>query len=1137
MTCNITGLAQLPDGTVAASKTITFRRAPNAVVAQGSAVVIPDAITTTTSAGGLVNFNILAGVYTGSVSTTGGVKSFTFTVNDISSDDWTNCIARVDVTYTPPPSGGVSDGDKGDVIVSSSGTVWALDYAAVNPVIAPTWPNVSGKPTTLAGYGIETETEGLIAAANPVYATRSAFVAAAPSLAPSVGQVERAEGMAYRYIGTGTAISDLAGWVPDDVISPLHWASNTTPGTTDMRAAIIAAMAYASGKAATVEGFGQVYAISAAIYSGAYTDVTFQNFRFIAIGTWAADTAMFNLQNGMTAFAFRQCVFDCNHLSSGLNVSNSNRNEITDCRFVYFVDFGVRTITKATEFRATNCDARQWEFGDTGWDNQANRTAIGFDMRTADFVLLNCVAAYCAKPFSQSAAGFNWQVVGCHFYNGGLTTVTNADAIYTMYLDFPAGGVITNLYTDKGILFINADQLDSSAGKTLQITDARYVNEPLASSNMRIETTLTDNDLAGLWLIGHSFPVSSPNVMFGGAGTFSADTRATYIGVSQADGTPVSGGLPIFATGQGAIVNQSAGVFTFGRYATAVLQSYKSVSISADYDNNTGAGDSEINFYTDGVLKHVIRSSGWIELGSALATGGGQLATLGWSGDNFFIRPTDLAGGANASRDVFYDASASRWEIEGGLFVSGTSAGLTVPRLTTAERDAIASPLNGEVIYNTTLSTMQARVSAAWVSLATGAGLTDGDKGDVTVSGSGAVWTVDAGAITLAKMANMATASVFYRKTAGTGAPEVQTLATLKTDLGLTGTNSGDQTSIVGITGTLAEFNTALTGADFATGGGTATGTNTGDQTITLTGDVTGSGTGSFAATIAAGAVTLAKQASIATGSIMGRTTAGTGVQEVLTPAQAKTVLAIASGDVSGLGSLATASSVSLTTQATGTLQAAQAPAHTGDATSSAGSLALTLATVNSNTGSWGLAGSVAQFTVNAKGLITAAANVAISIASTAISDATAAGRAMLTAASATAQTALLDVFGTSAKGLVPAPGSVTGKVLSDNGTWVTVAGGAATGNGTASVNFGTGAQNTTLAITGQTTIGAGSRIRVWLQGGSTSDWSDYEHQYLLPMLARFTAGPASAGTGFTIYATSDVRLRGTVSVQWEWSN
>jgi hypothetical protein len=63
---------------------------------------------------------------------------------------------------------------------------------------------------------------------------------------------------------------------------------------------------------------------------------------------------------------------------------------------------------------------------------------------------------------------------------------------------------------------------------------------------------------------------------------------------------------------------------------------------------------------------------------------------------------------------------------------------------------------------------------------------------------------------------------------------------------------SGAVTSIVGITGTLAEFNTALIGADFATGGGTATGTNTGDNAVnslysglvsnaTHTGDAVGS--------------------------------------------------------------------------------------------------------------------------------------------------------------------------------------------------------------------------------------------------------------------------------------------------------
>ena len=52
----------------------------------------------------------------------------------------------------------------------------------------------------------------------------------------------------------------------------------------------------------------------------------------------------------------------------------------------------------------------------------------------------------------------------------------------------------------------------------------------------------------------------------------------------------------------------------------------------------------------------------------------------------------------------------------------------------------------------------------------------------------------------------LATASFIYRATAGTGAPEVTSLATVKTALGLTGTNSGDQTSITGNAGTATKW-------------------------------------------------------------------------------------------------------------------------------------------------------------------------------------------------------------------------------------------------------------------------------------------------------------------------------------------
>jgi hypothetical protein len=92
---------------------------------------------------------------------------------------------------------------------------------------------------------------------------------------------------------------------------------------------------------------------------------------------------------------------------------------------------------------------------------------------------------------------------------------------------------------------------------------------------------------------------------------------------------------------------------------------------------------------------------------------------------------------------------------------------------------------------------------------ATGTGVAHLTSGVLSASNVVTADITDAN-VTLAKMANVATGTVFYRKTASTGVPEVQTLATLKTDLGLTGTNSGDQTSIVGISGTKAQFDSAV---------------------------------------------------------------------------------------------------------------------------------------------------------------------------------------------------------------------------------------------------------------------------------------------------------------------------------------
>ena len=499
-----------------------------------------------------------------------------------------------------------------------------------------------------------------------------------------------------------TTNSGTRGWSPLPWgITPFHWAENSTPGTTDMTAALLAACEFAS----EINGFtsisfttdvnllGQRIGISQAETRGGLIlagldGVRLHNGGLEAIGTWSGANAALiyataNESDEARNLVFENLNFEGNRKTGCLTMDDTQFCKVLNVAGHGFINSGLKSITSNGALMVHNTWMREWLYNEPGFDVQANRVATGFHLDTADMQVVNCGTVMCGRDLYKGG-GYNGQIINFHPWNGHTDSGDPSDdpeTQYNAYIDDASNLTIVNLYNDHGVFYVNVDSLHSGATipKFLLLLGGTHQRSAAflgASPRIVLHTTIAGNDLAGLSMIGHLFqPGEAENIRFetSGSGSFAANLKWTFLDCKQWDGTPVSSNIGnLSQTLMGLLTIDASNNLTIGRSGPATIRSEGNLMLSADHDNNSGTSDSQIQFKTNGVEIARFKSQGQLDLDQALvlpvfATGSLPDAT---SFEDGLIFVDD--GGAKA----LSASDGTNWNMVGGGGGGGTGVGL-----------------------------------------------------------------------------------------------------------------------------------------------------------------------------------------------------------------------------------------------------------------------------------------------------------------------------------------------------------------------------------------------------------------------------------------------------------------------------
>jgi hypothetical protein len=606
------------------------------------------------------------------------------------------------------------------------------------------------------------------------FASRAALVAAvAGGLVIVPGVTYRAGGLAYRGQTGATAIADLPGLVPNGDVTPSHFGAIAGQIAVDDSPRVQDAMDWCGANGRELifdavyrsDGVNQVSNLVCRGTGGggivsyqvkSYTGGTL-NGQHVVNGDGKSNFAWIDvlmdnsvntlIQSGLRTFSFYGCsdylISGCRIKTLGAAVGSVNCHHYV-IRDTYTTISGTWTDVQhdgiidqwwgSHDFEILNNRIEpgnftpRWPILVTGTQSAGGaakcyngkiignyvkgfiRTGIWVMGRSGgcdDFVISDNTVEGNGQPYESSGGGSGIIVTEATGFTvtGNITRNTPGNGIRIAtepgsYTPDQIGGVVSG----NVVIDANATSQDAAAGAAILVDgDSRFI---LVGSNAVVGSL-------------HTYPVfinggnAEASTIVVGPGAYQNGT----LGGVVFNGSPVNSGgvtmsgstLQSFAAG---LLRAQLGAGAFDVFGHTTEN--QAVNIGRQ---RTGDGLSEVALFPDNsgsgrfVMRAYAGAAGARELRAS--TGAMQFVVQSENEMTFLtnnIERMRVTGGGRVGIGGFPAASAA-------LDVTSTTGGLRLPNMTTTQRDAIASPANGLLIYNTTIPAVQARVNNAWVNL------------------------------------------------------------------------------------------------------------------------------------------------------------------------------------------------------------------------------------------------------------------------------------------------------------------------------------------------------------------------------------------------------------------------------------